>query len=246
MSVNLLSKQKAIDRLEYIKSLNYTDEEYMRNMRKHMLKHRQNANGLLNTRLPAQQELMMFQSYGFKNLKNYAIDVLEQNIEYCNVLECESHNEQINKTIEYLNNSNNLNYILSLKPFGTKNQNIWYIPVDRLVNWIDSFMIQREVFFNYSTDEKSYLFVPNYFTDNVLLMTVSTDNDEENYDNDIDKILEVYGELTNAISEILRQLPEDRNIENLFTISDEKLNTNTKIIQELSKEYMEFIENKLD
>ncbi|MDO5826508.1 MAG: hypothetical protein Q4Q22_09010 [Methanosphaera sp.] len=246
MSVKLLSKQKAIERLEYIKNLNYTDEEYVRNMRKHMLKHRQNANGLLNIRLPAQQELIMFESYGFKNLKNYAIDVLEQNIEYCNVLECENHDEMINKTIEYLEKSNNLEYMLSLKPFSTKNDNVWYIPVDRLINWIDCYMIQKGVFFNYSTKDKAYLFVPNYFTDNVLLMTVTTDNSEENFNGDIDEILNVYDKLVNAISNILRQLPMDRNIDNLFTISDEKLKSNAQYIQRLSAEYMKFIEKELN
>ena len=246
MSTNLLTKEKAISRLEYIENLNYTDAEYMRNMRKHMLKHRQNANGLLNTRLPARDELVMFESYGFKNLKNYAIDVLKQNIEYCEVLECESHDDQIEKTIEYLNESNNLNYILSLKPYSSKSENTWYIPVDRLVNWIDCYMIQKEVFFNYSTGDKAYLFVPHYFTNNVLLMTVETDNDEDNYNNDVDEILKVYGELIKAISDILRQLPEDKNMDNLFTISDEKLESNAEEIQQLAEEYMKFIEEKLD
>ena len=244
MSVNLLTKQKAIKRLEYVKSLNYTDEEYMRNMRRHMLKYRNNANGLLNSRIPAEQELEMFQSYGFKNMKDYAIDILEQNIEYCNVNECESHDKQIEKTIEYLNNCNNIDYLLRLKPFSRKNNNIWYIPADRLVNWIDSYMIQEEVFFKYSTTEKTYLFIPTYFTSNVLMMTVETDNDEENYNNDLDRILEVFDELINGISDILRDLPEDRNIENLFTISDEKLKSNSEKIEELRKKYTEKMEEE--
>lgn len=246
MSVYLLSKKRAYDRLEYIKKLNYTDAEYTRNMRKHMLKHRQNARGLLNTRLTAQQELAMFESYGFRNLKTYSIDVLEQNIEYCEVLECESHNEQIDKTKEFLDKSNNLNYLLTLKPFSTKNGNMWYIPVDRLINWIDCFMIQREVFFNYSTGEKAYLFVPNYFTDNVLLMTVKTDNEEENYNNDMDDILKVYDELVNAIKEILDNLPEDKLIDNLFTISNDQLKENSDIISELAKDYAMFIEETIE
>ena len=246
MSIYLLKKTKAQQRLEYVKCLNYTDEEYMRNMRKHMLKNRQNANGLLNTRLSAQQELIMFESYGFKNLKNYAIDVLEQNIEYCEVLECKTHDEQINKTIEFLKNSNNLNYILSLKAFSTKNIDTWYIPVDRLINWIDCYMIQKEVFFNYSTKDKAYLFVPHYFTDNVLLMTVKTDNQEDDYNNDIDSILNVYNQLIEGIIDILKQLPEDKLIDNLFTITNDELKDNSKKIEKLAKEYTEFIEKEIE
>ena len=246
MRVNILTKQQATKRLEYVQSLNYTDKEYMRNMRKHMLKYRQNANGLLNQNFSAERELEMFKSYGFKNMKDYTIDILEQNIEYCNVLECESHDEQINKTIEYLNNCNNRDYLIRLKPFSRKNEKTWFIPADRLVNWIDSFMIQREVFFNYSTNEKEYLSAIGYFKNNVLFMTVETDNDEENYDTDINQIMNVFDELVNGIIDILRDMPEDRNIENLFTISDEKINSNIEEVQKLSMDYIEFIKKELD
>ncbi len=77
-------------------------------------------------------------------------------------------------------------------------------------------------------------------------MTVETDNDEENYDTDINQIMNVFDELVNGIIDILRDLPEDRNIENLFTISDEKINSNKKEVQKLSTEYVEFIKKELD
>lgn len=243
MSVNLLTKKNAIERLKYINSLNYTDSEYMRAMRKHMLKYRQNAKGLINNRLSANQELVMFESYGFVGLKNYAVDVIEHNIEYCEVLECDNHNDQIEKTIQYLKNTCSVEYLLKLKPYSKKNANIWYIPVERLVNWIDCYMIQKDVFFKYSTNEEPYLFVPNYFTDNVLLMTVKTDNEEEDYNNDINIIFNVYKILIDGICQILKQLPEDKMIDDLFTITNDKLKENGQYIQQLAKEYMEMIEN---
>lgn len=77
-------------------------------------------------------------------------------------------------------------------------------------------------------------------------MTVETDNDEENYDTDINQIMNVFDELVNGIIDILRDMPEDRNIENLFTISDEKINSNIEEVQKLSIDYIEFIKKELD
>ena len=77
-------------------------------------------------------------------------------------------------------------------------------------------------------------------------MTVETDNDEENYDTDINQIMNVFDELVNGIIDILRDLPEDRNIENLFTISDEKIKSNIEEVQKLSMDYIEFIKKELD
>lgn len=241
-NVNVLTKEHAIDRLEYVKGLNYTDKEYKKYLRKHMFKYKTKANGLLIQRLSAEQELFMFETYGFENLKKYAIDVLEQNIEYCTVLEKDTHDEQIEKTIEFLEKSDNKEYILSLKDFATKTAYNWYIPVDRLINWIDCFMIQRQVFFEYASNEKTYLFAPNYFTDNVLLLTVETDNIAEDFEADIDHIIGVYDEVVNGIIKILKELPEDCMIENLFTITDEQKQKNGDEINQLAKDYYEYIE----
>ncbi|MBE6486101.1 MAG: hypothetical protein E7Z85_04575 [Methanosphaera stadtmanae] len=241
-NVNVLTKEHAIDRLQYVKELNYTDKEYKKYLRKHMFKYKTKANGLLIQRLSAEQELFMFETYGFENLKKYAIDILEQNIEYCTVLEKETHDEQIEKTIEFLEKSNTKEYIFSLKDFATKTAYNWYIPVDRLINWIDCFMIQRQVFFEYASNEKTYLFAPNYFTDNVLLLIVETDNIAEDFEADIDQIVKVYGEVVNGIIKILKELPKDSMIENLFTITDEQKQKNGEEINQLAKDYYEYIE----
>lgn len=244
--IDVLNKERAIDRLEYIKGLEYTDKEYKKKLRKHMLKYKTKANGLLIQRLSAEQELFMFETYGIENVKKYAIDVLEQNIEYCTVLEQDTHDKQIEKTIEFLEKSNSKEYILSLKDFSTKTAYNWYIPVDRLINWIDCFMIQRQVFFEFASNEKTYLFAPNYFTDNVLLLTVETDNIAEDFEADIDQIVKIYDEVVKGIIDILKQLPEDRMIENLFTITDEQKQKNGKEISQLAKDYYEFIEESSD
>jgi hypothetical protein len=240
--INVHDKKHAIERLNYVKQLDYTDKQYKKNLRKHMFKYKTKANGLLIQRLTAEQELFMFETYGYENLKNYAIDVLEQNIEYCTVLEEETHAQQINKTIEFLEKSNTREYLSSLKAFAIKTAYNWYIPVDRLINWMDCFMIQREVFFEYASNEKTYLFAPNYFTDNVLLLVVETDNIDEDYDSDLDVICEVYNEVVKGISNILRDLPEDRMIENLFTITDEEKAKNGELISQLAKDYYDFID----
>lgn len=239
-------KEHALERIEYIKGLNYTDKEYKKNLRKHMFKYKTKANGILIKRMTAEQELYMFETYGYKNLEKYALDLLEQNIQYCNVLEKETHDEQIEKTIEYLEESNNEEYLLSLKDFSTKTGYNWYIPVDRLINWIDCYMIQRDVFFQFASNEQTLLFAPNYFTDSVLLMMVETDNIEENYENDIKDITNVYDILVKGISDILNKLPEDQLIENLFTISDKKKDENGKIISQLAKDYYAYIEESID
>lgn len=240
--INLDDKKHALERIEYIKGLNYTDKEYKKNLRKHMFKYKTKANGLLIKRMTAEQELFMFETYGYKNLEKYALDILEQNIQYCNVLEEETHDKQIEKTIEYMEESNTEEYLLSLKDFSTKTAYNWYIPVDRLINWIDCYMIQKEVFFEYASNEQTLLYAPNYFTDNVLLMMVETDNISEDYAADIEAIMKVYDTLVKGISEILKNLPEDQMIENLFTISDEKKEENGKIITQLAKDYYDFIE----
>lgn len=240
--INVHNKEHAKDRLEYVKGLDYTDKEYKKNLRKHMFKYKTKANGLLIQRLSAEQELFMFENYGLQNLKKYAIDVLEQNIEYCTVLEQDTHDKQIEKTIEFLEKSNTKEYILSLKDFASKTAYNWYIPVDRLINWIDCFMIQRQVFFEFASNEKTYLFAPNYFTDNVLLLTVETDNIAEDFEADIDQIVKIYNEVVKGIIKILKELPEDRMIENLFTITDEQKQKNGEEINQLAKDYYEFIE----
>lgn len=239
-------KEHALERIEYIKSLNYTDKEYKKNLRKHMFKYKTRANGILIKRMTAEQELFMFETYGYKNLEKYALDILEQNIQYCNVLEQDTHSKQIEKTIEYMEESNNKEYLLSLKDFATKTAYNWYIPVDRLINWIDCYMIQRDVFFEYASNEQTLLFAPNYFTDSVLLMMVETDNIEEDYEADIDTIVNVYDTLVKGISKILEKLPEEQMIENLFTISDEKKEENSKIISQLAKDYYNYIEESSD
>ncbi|WP_323735984.1 hypothetical protein PXD04_08850 [Methanosphaera sp. ISO3-F5] len=239
-------KEHALERIEYIKSLNYTDKEYKKNLRKHMFKYKTRANGILIKRMTAEQELFMFETYGYKNLEKYALDILEQNIQYCNVLEQDTHSKQIEKTIEYMEESNNKEYLLSLKDFATKTAYNWYIPVDRLINWIDCYMIQRDVFFEYASNEQTLLFAPNYFTDSVLLMMVETDNIEEDYEADIDTIVNVYDTLVKGISKILEELPEEQMIENLFTISDEKKEENSKIISQLAKDYYNYIEESSD
>jgi len=244
--INLDDKEHALERIEYIKGLNYTDKEYKKNLRKHMFKYKTRANGILIKRMTAEQELFMFETYGYKNLEKYALDILEQNVQYCDVLEEETHDKQIEKTIEFMEESNNKEYLLSLKDFSTKTAYNWYIPVDRLINWIDCFMIQREVFFEYASNEQTLLYAPNYFTDSVLLMMVETDNIEENYENDIDAIMEVYDTLIKGISEILRKLPDDQLIENLFTITDEKKDENGKIISQLAKDYYAYIEESIE
>lgn len=241
-SINLDDKEHALERIEYVKGLDYTDKEYKKNLRKHMFKYKTNANGILIKRMTAEQELFMFETYGYANLKKYALDVLEQNVQYCTVLEQDTHDKQINKTIEYLEESNNKEYLLTLKDFASKTGYNWYIPVDRLINWIDCYMIQRKVFFEYASNEQTLLFAPNYFTDNVLLMMVETDNIGEDYDEDIDQIVEVYNTLVKGISEILRELPEDQMIENLFTISNERKIENGAEISQLAKDYYAFIE----
>ncbi len=245
-NVNVFTKERALERLEYVKGLNYTDKEYKKNLRKHMFKYKTKANGLLIQRLSAEQELFMFETYGYENLKKYAIDVLEQNIEYCDVLNEDTHDKQIEKTIECLEKSNTKEYLLSLKDFATKTAYNWYIPVDRLINWIDCFMIQREVFFEFASNEKTYLFAPNYFTDNVLLLTVETDNISEDYEADIDQIIKVYDSVVKGIIEILKQLPQESMIENLFTITSEQKQKNGEIINQLAKDYYEFIEESTD
>ena len=244
--INLHDKEHAIERLEYVKGLNYTDKEYKKNLRKHMFKYKTNANGLLIQRLSAEQELFMFETYGIDNLKKYSIDVLEQNIEYCTVLEQKTHDEQIEKTIEFLEKSNSKEYLLSLKDFSTKTAYNWYIPVDRLINWIDCYMIQRQVFFEYASNEKTYLFAPNYFTDNVVLLTVETDNIAEDYEADIDQITKVYDEVVKGIIKILKELPEERMIENLFTITNEEKQKNGEEISKLAQDYYEFIEESTE
>ena len=244
--IDVLNKERAIDRLEYVKGLEYTDKEYKKKLRKHMLKYKTKANGLLLQRLSAEQELFMFETYGLENVKKYAIDVLEQNIEYCTVLEQDTHDKQIEKTVEFLEKSNSEEYILSLKDFSSKTAYNWYIPVDRLINWIDCYMIQRQVFFEFASNEKTYLFAPNYFTDNVLLLTVETDNIAEDFEADIDQIVKIYDEVVKGIIDILKQLPEERMIENLFTITDEQKQKNGKEISQLAKDYYEFIEESSD
>lgn len=240
--INLFDKEHAIERMEYVKGLNYSNKEYKKHLRKHMFKYKTKANGLLITRLTAEQELYLFETYGFDNLKKYAIDVLEQNIEYCTVLEYETHDEQIEKTIEFLEKSNSKEYLLSLKDFATKTAYNWYIPVDRLINWIDCYMIQRKVFFEYASNEQTFLYAPNYFTDNVLLLSVETDNIGEDYEADINDIINVYDKVVKGISRILTELPEDQLIENLFTITDEQKQKNGEEISQLAKDYYEFID----
>ena len=243
-NLNLYDKDQALKRIEYVKNLNYTDQEYKKNIMKHMFKYKDNARGLLNSKLPAQQELFMFDNYGFDNLKTYTLDTLSQNVEYCTVLECDSHEKQITKVIEYLELRNNEDYIRTLKIFSTKNGYNWYIPVDRLINWIDCYMIQKEVFFEFGAGDNPLLFVPHYFTDNVLLMIVNTDNEEEDFDKDLPGILEVYNKLVNGIISILGNLPEDRMIDNLFELTVEEVNNNALKIENLKKEYESFIEKK--
>lgn len=244
--INLFDKEHAIERMKYVEGLNYTDKEYKKNLRKHMFKYKTSANGLLITRLTAEQELFMFESYGFENLKKYAIDVLEQNIEYCTVLEQETHDEQIDKTVEFLEKSNSKEYLLSLKDFATKTAYNWYIPVDRLINWIDCYMIQREVFFEFASNEQTYLYAPNYFTDSVLLLIVETDNIAEDYEADIDAIVNVYDSVVKGIIRILKDLPEDTMIENLFTITDEQKQKNGEQISQLAKDYYAYIEESAE
>lgn len=244
--INVLNKEHAIERLEYVKGLNYSDKEYKKNLRKHMFKYKTNANGLLIQRLSAEQELFMFETYGYDGLKKYATDVLEQNIEYCTVLEEETHDAQIEKTIEFLEKSNTKEYLLNIKDFATKTAYNWYIPVDRLINWIDCFMIQRPVFFEFASNEQTLLYAPSYFTDSVLLLTVETDNIAEDYEADIDEIMKVYDTVVKGISKILRNLPEEVMIENLFTITDEKKKENGEIISQLAQDYYEFIEKSTE
>ena len=243
-NLNLYDKEHAIKRIEYVKNLNYTDKEYKKSIMKHIFKYKDNAMGLLNSRLPAQQELFMFENYGFDNLKKYTLDTLSQNVEYCTILECDSHEKQVTEVIEYLKLRNNEEYIRTLKAFSTKNGYNWYIPVDSLINWIDCYMIQKEVFFEFGAGDNPLLFVPHYFTDNVLLMIVSTDNENNDFDSDLTDILEVYNKLVNGIISILRSLPEDRMIDNLFELTVEEVNNNAEKIDKLKKEYESFIEKK--
>ena len=130
-NLNLYDKEHAIKRIEYVKNLNYTDKEYKKSIMKHIFKYKDNAMGLLNSRLPAQQELFMFENYGFDNLKKYTLDTLSQNVEYCTVLECDSHEKQVTEVIEYLKLRNNEEYIRTLKAFSTKNG---YIVKNLIIN----------------------------------------------------------------------------------------------------------------
>ncbi len=241
-NIDLYKKDKAIKRYNFIKELDYTDSEYKKNLRKHMANHRQNARGLLNPRLTAKQELLMYEMYGFESMKTYALDVLKQNIEYCTVLEAGTHDEQISLTEKFLRESNNKEYLLTLKPFSTKNGNSWYTPVDRLVNWIDCYMIQRDVFFRYANKDEILLYLPSYFQDNILSMITYTENEEMDFDNDIDEIAKVYDTLVNGVIDILESLPEDRMIDNLFTMDYKQIKKNKKIIRELGKDYLKLME----
>lgn len=243
MSIQLHDKEHALKRIDYVKNLYYTDPEYAREIRKQILRYQDKANGVLNNRVSAQEELMMFEEYGFTNLKNYTLDVLMQNVEYCTVLEKESHDEQIAQTIEYLEKSDDLNYLLTLRDFSIKNEDIWYIPVNRILNWIDSFMIQKEVFFKYGVGENPLLYVAPYFNDNVLLMCVYTDNEENNYNSDMNAILDAYDNLTKSVIDILKGLPQDYMIDDLFNISDDKIKENDEKIKNLRNEYIELIKN---
>lgn len=243
MSIQLHDKEHALKRIDYVKNLYYTDSEYARQIRKQILRYQDNANGVLNNMISAQEELMMFEEYGFTNLKNYTLDVLMQNVEYCTVLEKESHDEQIAQTIEYLEKSDDLNYLLTLRDFSIKNEDIWYIPVNRILNWIDSFMIQKEVFLKYGVGENPLLYIPSYFTDNVLFMCVYTDNEENNYNSDMNAILDAYDNLTKSVIDILKGLPQDYMIDDLFNISDDKIKENDEKIKNLRNEYIELIKN---
>ncbi|WP_455645581.1 hypothetical protein [Methanosphaera sp.] len=240
-NIELYKKDKAQSRYDYISQLDYSDADYKKNLRKHMTKHRHNARGLLNSRLTAKQELVMYETYGFKSIKNYALDVLEQNIEYCSVLELKTHDEQISATIDFLKKSNNRDYIETLAPFATKNGTSWYIPVDRLINWIDCFMIQRDVFFKFAGKEDPLLYIPNYFSDNILLMVVPTENSDMDFMADIEKIEEVYDKLIKGICTILSELPDDYFIDDLFNMDSKQIKKNSKKIKQLQKDYIEFI-----
>ncbi|OED30336.1 hypothetical protein [Methanosphaera sp. WGK6] len=241
-NIELYKKEKAQSRYEYISKLEYDDAEYKKNLRKHMTKHRHNARGLLNSRLTAKQELVMYETYGFESIKNYALDVLEQNIEYCSVLEYKTHEEQISSAIDFLKKSNCRDYLETLAPFATKNGTSWYVPVDRLNNWIDCFMIQREIFFKYAGREDQLLYIPNYFSDNILLMLVDTDNTDNEYMDDIDKIEEVYDKLVTGICTILSELPNDYFIDDLFNMDSKQIKKNSKKIKQLQKDYIEFMD----
>jgi hypothetical protein len=76
----------------------------------------------------------------------------------------------------------------------------------------------------------------------VLLLTVETDNIAEDFEADIDHIIGVYDEVVNGIIKILKELPEDCMIENLFTITDEQKQKNGDEINQLAKDYYEYIE----
>lgn len=243
---NLYEKDAAIKRAEYVKELNYTDKEYKKNIRKRMFKYKDNAKGLYNTRLTAEQELVMYESHGLDNLKWYALDILSQNIEYCEVLECKTPKEQVAKAIEFLRDSCDEDYLKHLGEFSTKNGNTWYVPVDRMINWIDCYMIQREVFFKYANGEDSLLYAPHYFTNNILLMLVFTDNEEEDFENDLDEVMNVYSTLVEGIAEILEDMPKDREIDDLFHIDDRKLKKNAKEINKLAQDYLDFIGQQVD
>ena len=80
----------------------------------------------------------------------------------------------------------------------------------------------------------------------MLLLTVETDNIAEDYEADIDQITKVYDEVVKGIIKILKELPEERMIENLFTITDEEKQKNGEEISKLAQDYYEFIEESTE
>ena len=242
----LYEKDDAVKRIEYVKNLRLTEHEYLRKIRKQMLKYHDNTNGIFNSKIPAQQELMIYENYGYTNLKHYIINMLNDNVNYCNVLECKTHDEQIELTCKYLKDSCNLDYVLDLCNFASKIEDKWYIPVDMLINWVDCYMIQRELFMNYAVGDNPLLFASHYFDENVLFLIVPTDNTNQNLNNDMNTILKRYEKIVNVICNILNDLPEDRMIDDLFNMTDEQIKENTNYINQLEEDYEKLIENNLE
>ena len=245
-NVILYEKDEAVKRIDYVKGLRLTEREYLKRIRKQMMKYGDDANGIFNSKIPAQQELLLYENYGYTNLKKYIINMLEDNINYCNVLECEGHDRQIELTGKYLYEGCNLDYLLDLCNFATKIEDTWYIPVDRLINWVDCYMIQRELFMNYAVGSDALVFASHYFDENVLFMIAKTDNSEQNLSNDMNTIMKTYEKLVDAICNILNNLPEDRQIDDLFHITDEKIKQNTEEIRQLKEDYTKLIEERVD
>ena len=62
------------------------------------------------------------------------------------------------------------------------------------------------------------------------------------FDKDIDEIAKVYDTLVNGVIDVLESLPEDKMIDNLFTMDYKQIKKNKKIIRELGKDYLKLME----